>query len=84
MGAPVGRRQPRVAEDVAVRAWHIVRSRLRSLVCRGSRESDLHDELQLHLERETDRLQASGGWRATRATGSAAWCATGDSPRRRC
>jgi putative ABC transport system permease protein len=60
MGAPVGRSQPRVAEDIAVRAWHIVRSRLRSLVFRGSRESDLHEELQLHLERETERLQASG------------------------
>ena len=60
MGAPVGRRQPRAAKDVAVRAWHIVRSRLRSLVFRGSRESDLSEELQLHLERETERLQASG------------------------
>jgi putative ABC transport system permease protein len=63
MGAPVGRRQPRAAKDLvplAVRAWHIVRSRLRSLVFRGSRESDLHEELQLHLERETERLQASG------------------------
>jgi len=43
-----------------VRAWHILRSRLRSLVFRGSRESDLSEELQLHLERETERLQASG------------------------
>jgi putative ABC transport system permease protein len=43
-----------------VRAWHIVRSRLRSLVFRGGRESDLHEELQFHLERETERLQASG------------------------
>ncbi len=43
-----------------MRAWHIVRSRLRSLVFRGSRESDLNEELQLHLERETERLQASG------------------------
>ena len=43
-----------------MRAWHIVRSRLRSLVFRGSRESDLSEELQLHLERETERLQASG------------------------
>src|SRR4029434_3963381 len=60
MGAPVGRRQPRVATDVAVRAWHIVRSRLRSLVFRSGRESDLNEELQLHLERETERLQAIG------------------------
>ena len=43
-----------------MRAWHIVRSRLRSLVFRGSRESDLSEELQLHLERETERLQATG------------------------
>jgi putative ABC transport system permease protein len=43
-----------------VRAWHIVRSRLRSLVFRGGRESDLNEELQFHLERETERLQASG------------------------
>ena len=64
MGAPVGRRQPRVATDVAVRAWHILRSRLRSLVFRGGRESDLHEELHLHLERETERLQASGLSRA--------------------
>jgi hypothetical protein len=43
-----------------VRAWHIVRSRLRSLVFRGGRESDLNEELQFHLERETERLQANG------------------------
>jgi predicted permease len=43
-----------------VRAWHIVRSRLRSLLFRDGCESDLNEELQLHLERETERLQASG------------------------
>jgi predicted permease len=43
-----------------VRAWDIIRSRLRSLVFRGGRESDLREELQLHLERETERLQATG------------------------
>jgi len=43
-----------------VRAWHILRSRLRSLVFRGRRESDLSEELQLHLDRETERLQAGG------------------------
>ena len=43
-----------------MRAWHIVRSRFRSLVFRGGRESDLNEELQFHLERETERLQASG------------------------
>ena len=60
MGAPVGRRQPRVAPDLAVRAWHIVRSRIRSLFFRDAREADLNEELQLHLERESERLQASG------------------------
>jgi hypothetical protein len=60
MGAPGGGHQPRFAKDLAVRAWHIIRSRLRSLVFRGSRESDLSEELQLHLERETERLLASG------------------------
>jgi predicted permease len=43
-----------------MRAWHILRSRFRSLVFRGARESDLREELQLHLARETERLQASG------------------------
>jgi predicted permease len=43
-----------------VRAWDIFRSRFRSIVFRGGRESDLSEELQLHLERETERLQAAG------------------------
>ena len=43
-----------------MRAWHILRSRFRSFVFRGGREADLSEELQLHLERETERLQASG------------------------
>jgi predicted permease len=60
MGAPVGRRQPRVESDLTVRLWHILQSRLRSIVFRGRRESDLSEELQLHLERETERLQATG------------------------
>src|SRR4030095_16177577 len=60
MGAAVGRRQPRTAEDVAVRLLHILRSRLRSIVFRDRRESDLSEELQVHLEREVERLQASG------------------------
>ena len=47
-----------------MRVWHILRSRLRSLVFRDRRESDLREELQLHLERETERLQASGLSRA--------------------
>src|SRR5688572_25495072 len=43
-----------------MRAWHILRSRLRSILFRDRRESDLSEELQLHLERETERLQATG------------------------
>ena len=43
-----------------MRAWHIVGSRLRSLLFRGGRESDLREELQLHLERETERLESTG------------------------
>jgi predicted permease len=43
-----------------MRAWHILRARLRSLVFRGARESDLNEELQLHLERDVERLQATG------------------------
>ena len=43
-----------------MRAWHILRSRLTSIVFRDRRESDLREELQLHLERETERLQATG------------------------
>ena len=43
-----------------MRLWHIVKSRLRSVFLRDRRESDLSEELQFHLERETERLQASG------------------------
>jgi predicted permease len=43
-----------------MRLWHGLKSRLRSLVFRGRRESDLSEELQLHLQREIERLQASG------------------------
>jgi predicted permease len=43
-----------------LRLCHILQSRLRSLFFRDRRESDLREELQLHLERETERLQASG------------------------
>jgi hypothetical protein len=59
MGAAVGRHQPRAAEDIVVRLLHILRSRVRSIVFPGRRESDLNEELQLHLERETERLQAT-------------------------
>jgi predicted permease len=43
-----------------VRLWDILRTRLRSLLFRDRRESELTEELQLHLERETERLRASG------------------------
>ena len=43
-----------------MRLWHIVVSRLRSLVRRGGREADLREELQLHLDAEAERLQADG------------------------
>ena len=43
-----------------MRLWDILRTRLRSLLFRDCRESELTEELQLHLERETERLRASG------------------------
>ncbi len=43
-----------------MRTWHIVASRIRSLLRRGRREDDLREELQLHLEQEAERLRASG------------------------
>jgi predicted permease len=43
-----------------VRIQHILLSRLRSIVFPGRRESDMDEELQLHLQRETERLHASG------------------------
>ncbi len=43
-----------------MRTWHIVKSRVRSLLRRDRREADLREELQLHVEREADRLQAEG------------------------
>ena len=43
-----------------MRPWDILRSRLRSLVFRDRRESDLREELQSHLDRETERLRAAG------------------------
>src|SRR6187200_284210 len=60
VGAPVCRRQPRAAKDITVRLFHILQSRLRSILFRDRRESDLSEELQLHLDREIERLEASG------------------------
>jgi putative ABC transport system permease protein len=43
-----------------VRLRHILQSRLRSVFLRNRRESDLREELQFHLERETEHLVAAG------------------------
>jgi predicted permease len=43
-----------------MRWWHILQSRLRSILRGGRRESDLREELELHIERDIERLQASG------------------------
>ena len=45
---------------MTLRLWHIVRARARSLILRNRREAELAEELELHLERETERLQAGG------------------------
>ena len=44
----------------AMRLWHILRSRLRSILFRDRREHDLSEELQLHIEREIERRVAEG------------------------
>jgi predicted permease len=43
-----------------VRLWNILQRRLHSLFLRDRHESDLSEELRLHLEREIERLQATG------------------------
>jgi hypothetical protein len=43
-----------------MRLWHSVRAHLRSLFYSSRREADLREELQLHFDRETERLQATG------------------------
>ena len=43
-----------------MRIWAIIRSRLRSLFFGRDRESDLREELQLHIDRESERLQGTG------------------------
>jgi predicted permease len=45
---------------MTVRLWHILHSRLRSLLFSTRREADLREELQFHLERETEQLEAAG------------------------
>ena len=43
-----------------MRFGHIVASRVRSVFFRGRREAELREELQFHLDREAERLEASG------------------------
>ena len=38
----------------------MLRSRLQSVFFRDRREADLREELQFHIEREADRLEATG------------------------
>ena len=45
---------------MTVRLLDVLRSRLRSLLMRDRREADLREELQQHLERDIERLQATG------------------------
>ena len=45
---------------MTVRLWDVLHSRLRSLLFSTRREADLREELQFHLERETERLEAAG------------------------
>jgi hypothetical protein len=44
------RRQLRAAEGLTVGLWHILRTRLRSLLFPDCRKSELTEELQLHTE----------------------------------
>jgi predicted permease len=60
VAAAVGGRESGAAAELTVRAWHVLRTRLRSFVFRRRGESDLTEELQIHLDREIERLQASG------------------------
>jgi predicted permease len=43
-----------------MRLWHSLRARLQSLFFRGRRETELDEELRLHVDRETERLRATG------------------------
>lgn len=43
-----------------MRLWHVLASRLRSVFWRTDREADLREELQGHLDRDIERLMASG------------------------
>jgi predicted permease len=43
-----------------MRLWHILASRIRSILFRNRREDDLAEELRLHLERQSEHLIAQG------------------------
>ena len=43
-----------------MRLWHILASRIRSILFRHRREDDLAEELRLHLERRAEQLIAHG------------------------
>jgi predicted permease len=43
-----------------MRLWHVFRTRTASLLLRRRREAELHEELQQHIDRETERLRAMG------------------------
>ena len=43
-----------------MRMWHILRSRLRSVVFRNGREEDLAEELRLHIEQQAEQWIAHG------------------------
>ena len=43
-----------------MRVWYRLRSRLRSILFHGRREAELREELELHLDREAERLHATG------------------------
>ncbi len=43
-----------------MRWWHALNARVRSLVRRGQRESDLQEELRIHIDRDIERLQSLG------------------------
>ena len=43
-----------------MRLWHMLRAGARSLLHRDRQESDLTDELQLHIDLEVERLRAGG------------------------
>jgi len=44
-----------------MRLWHILRSRLQSILFQDRRERDLREELHLHVESEVERRVAEGG-----------------------